>query len=325
MRRREFIAALGSAAAWPVVARAQQTPVPVVGYLSPGSPETFGMHLAVFRRALAEAGYVEGQSVALEYRWAGDRYERLPELAADLVAQRVAVLCVVANASAVAARRATSSIPIVFTSGGDPVELGLVDSLNRPGGNATGITMFLNELSAKRLEKLCELVPSISRVAFMVNPTNPRARINASDLQAAARLAGLEIVLFNTSHERDFEEAFETLVQRRADALLVDGDVLFNDGRERLVELAVRHRVPASYQARESVIAGGLMSYGPSIVDAYRQMAIYVGRILKGTKPADLPLLRPTKFDLLINLKTAKTLGLTIPETLLAIADEVIQ
>ena len=323
--RREFIAGLGSTAAWPVVARAQQRLVPVVGYLSPGSPETFRMFLAVFRRGLAEAGYVEGENVTIEYRWAGDQYERLPELAASLAAHRVAVLFAVANASAVAAKGATSSIPIVFASGGDPVELGLVESLNRPGGNATGITQFFNELSAKRLEKLRELMPNILRVAFMVNPINPRAHINASELQVAARVAGLEMVVVNASHERDLDAAFETLVQKRADALLIDGDILFTDQSDRLVELAARHRVPASYPIRESAEAGGLMSYGPRVADGYRQMGIYVGRILRGTKPADLPVLRPTKFDLVINLKTAKALGLTIPETLLATADEVIQ
>jgi putative ABC transport system substrate-binding protein len=215
MRRREFIAGLGSAAARPVIAGAQQTPVPVVGYLSPGSPETFGAHLAVFRRALAEAGYVERENVAIEYRWAGDQYERLPELAGELAAHRVAVLCAVANASAVAARKATSTIPIVFTSGGDPVELGLVDSLNRPGDNATGITMFLNELSAKRLEKLRELVPNISRVAFMVNPTNPRAHSNVSELQAAARTAGLQIVVIRACRQLNGRISFSPFLVRR--------------------------------------------------------------------------------------------------------------
>jgi putative ABC transport system substrate-binding protein len=324
MKRREFIAGLGSAAAWPVAARGQQSVMPVAGYLSPGSLEVFGANLAVFQRALAEAGYVERKTIAFEYRRAGDRNESLPELAADL-AHRVAVLCAVANASAVAARRATSTIPIVFITGGDPVELGLVDSLNRPGGNATGITMFLNELSGKRLEILRELVPNISRVAFMVNPTNPRTRINARQMQTDARIAGMETVFVNASHERDFRAAFETLIQNRADALLVQGDVLFNDQRDRLVELAERYRVPASYGSRESVMVGGLTSYGPSIADVYRQMGIYLGRILKGTKPADLPVMQPTKFELVINLKTAKALGLTIPETLLATADEVIQ
>ena len=246
-------------------------------------------------------------------------------MAASLAAHRVAVLCVVANASAVAAKGATSSIPIVFASGGDPVELGLVESLNRPGGNATGITQFFNELSAKRLEKLRELMPNILRVAFMVNPINPRAHINASELQVAARVAGLEMVVVNASHERDLDAAFETLAQKGADALLIDGDILFTDQSDRLVELAARHHVPASYPIRESAEAGGLMSYGPRLADGYRQMGIYVGRILRGTKPADLPVLRPTKFDLVINLKTAKALGLTIPETLLATADGVIQ
>jgi ABC-type uncharacterized transport system substrate-binding protein len=323
--RRDFITLLGGAAAWPLTARAQQPSMPVIGYLSAGSSETFAANLAVFRSSLADAGYVEGQTVAIEYRWAGDQHELLPEMANDLASRRVAVMYAVANASALAAKKATSTIPIVFFSGGDPVQLGLVDSLNQPGGNATGVTMFLNELVAKRLENLRELMPNVPLVGFLVNPNNPRARINISELETVARTVGQEIVVINASHERDFDAAFATLVQRRAGALLIDGDILFNDQRHRLIQLAARHNVPTSYQTRETVIEGGLMSYGPSIADGYRQGGVYVGRILKGTKPADLPVLRPTKFEFAINLKTAKALGLTVPPTLLVAADEVIE
>ena len=316
MRRREFLHALGGAvAAWPIAAHAQQ-PMSVIGYLSVGSPDTFAANLAAFRGGMAEAGLVEGQNLAIEYRWAGDQHDRLPELAADLISRRVAVLYAVANASAVAAKGASSTVPIVFLTGGDPVDLGLVANLNRPSGNATGVTLFLNELAAKRLEILREIVPKVSVIAFMMNPANPRAQINSSELLAAARVAGQEILVLNASHERDFDAAFATLVQRQVGALLIC---------DLLVELAARHRVPASYQIRESAVAGGLMSYGPSLPDMHRQAGVYVGRILKGTKPADLPVLRPTKFDLVINLKTAKELGLDVPMLLQQRADEVIE
>ena len=324
MRRREFIGGLGASAAWPQTARAQQS-MPVIGYLSAGSPEIFAAYLVVFRRSLAETGFVEGQNLTMEYRWARGQLDRLPELAADLAGRQIAVLFAVANAPAVAAKKAISTIPLVFLSGGDPVQLGLVASLNRPGGNVTGVTMFLNELAAKRLELLREMVPNASLVAFMVNPTNPRAKINTSELQTAARVAGQEILVVSASHEREFDAAFARLAQRRAGALLVDGDVLFNARRDQLIQLAALHRVPTSYQARESAVAGGLMSYGPSLPEMYRQAGVYVGRILKGTKPADLPVLQPTKFELVINLKTANALGLTIPPTLLGRADEVIE
>ena len=260
MKRRDFITLLSGAAAWPFAARAQR--MPIIGYLNAGSSDSQSANLAVFRQSLADAGYVEGQNVAIEYRWSRDQPDRLPALAAELVGRKVTVLYAVSNAAAYAAKVATSTIPIVFLSGGDPVEIGLVASLNRPDGNATGVTLFLNELAGKRLELLRETVPNVAVIAFMVNPTNPRAKVNTSELQTAARVAGQEILLLNVGHESEFDAAFATLIQRRAGALLVDGDILFSDQRDRLVKLAAHHHVPASYQVRESAVAGGLMSYG---------------------------------------------------------------
>jgi putative ABC transport system substrate-binding protein len=326
MKRREFITLIGGgAAAWPVVARAQNTAIPIVGYLSAGSSDSLTAYPAVFRRSLAEAGYVEGQNVEIEFRWAGDQPDRLLALATELVSRKVTVLYAVSNAAAYAAKAATLTIPIVFLTGGDPVEIGLVASLNRPEGNATGVTLFLNELAAKRLELLREALPSVAVIAFMVNPTNPRAKVNTSELQAAAQAARQNILIVNVSHESEFDAAFATLTQRGAGAILVDGDILFSSQRDRLVQLAERHHLPASYQVRESAVAGGLMSYGPSLPDAHRQAGVYVGRILKGEKPSDLPVLRPTKFELVINLKTAKALGLDVPLHFQQLADEVIE
>jgi putative ABC transport system substrate-binding protein len=263
--------------------------------------------------------------VEIEYRWAGDQPDRLLALATELVSRKVTVLYAVSNAAAYAAKAATLTIPIVFLSGGDPVEIGLVASLNRPEGNATGVTLFLNELAAKRLELLREALPSVAVIAFTVNPTNPRAKVNTSELQAAAQAARQNILIVNVSHESEFDAAFATLTQRGAGAILVDGDILFSSQRDRLVQLAERHHLPASYQVRESAVAGGLMSYGPSLPDAHRQAGVYVGRILKGEKPSDLPVLRPTKFELVINLKTAKALGLDVPLHFQQLADEVIE
>ena len=325
MRRREFIAGLGSAAAWPMVARAQQPALPLIGFLSGQSPAEWAANLAAFRQGLNETGYVEHRDVGIEYLWAQGQYDRLPTFAADLIRRRVAVIAAGGTAPALAAKAATATIPIVFASGGDPVKNGLVSSFNRPGGNVTGVSFLVNELGSKRLEVLHELVPAATAIGFLVNPTNANSLSETSDLQVAARVLGLHLQVENASHERGIDAAFARFVQQRVDALYVAADAFFNTRRNQLVELAAVHALPASYDTRDHVAAGGLMSYGPSLTDAFRQVGVYTGRILKGEKPADLPVLQPTKFEFVINLKIARTLGLTIPETLLATADEVIQ
>jgi putative ABC transport system substrate-binding protein len=322
--RRHFISALGgAAAAWPLLAHAQQ-PMPVVGWLCSASPEAWAVYISAFRQGLSETGYFEDRNVSIEYRWAEDHYERLPTLVADLVHRQVAV--VAANTPAVpVAKAATTTIPIVFMTSADPVATGLVASLSRPGGNLTGVTTLYVETGPKRLELLRELVPTASTTALLVNPTNPNAETQARELQAAARSLGLQVHVLRASTERDIDIAFSTLVQQRADALLVANDPFFGKCRDQIVAQTARNALPAVYFVREFVTAGGLMSYGSSLANAARQVGIYTGQILKGAKPAELPVMQPTKFEFVINLKTAKTLGLTVPQALLATADEVIE
>jgi putative tryptophan/tyrosine transport system substrate-binding protein len=327
MRRRDFITLLGGGvAAWPLAAHAQQPPMPVIGWIHGGSPDTSVPFVSAFRDGLGETGFIEGQNVVVEYRWANERYNLLPNLVADLVRRQVSVLTVAFNTpGTLAAKAATTTIPIVFGVGSDPVALGLVASLNRPGGNLTGVSILTTAILAKRLELLHELVPTAAAVAVLVNPTNPSTEVEAKEVQIAASTLGLQVHVVTASGKGDLETAFATLRQRGAGALLVQAETLFSTQRDQLVVLAARHAIPAIYGRREIVEAGDLMSYADDLVSSYRQVGIYTGRILKGVKPADLPVVQPTKFELVINLKTAKALGLQIPDKLLALADEVIE
>ena len=326
MRRREFITLLGGAAAWPFAARAQQTRMPVIGFLSSRASGDAPELLAAFLQGLKDAGFVEGQNVAIEYRFAGNQNERLPELAAELVHRQVTVMAAPTTPAALAAKAATAAIPIVVATAGDPVRLGLVASLNRPGGNVTGVALLFVEVAAKRLELLHELIPTAAIIGLLVNPANPPiAEANASAVLSAAHTLGLQLHVLKASAERDFDGVFANVIQLRAGGLVIGGDPFFTGRQEQLAALAARHAMPTVYENREFVAAGGLMSYGGNLIDAYRQCATYAARILKGEKPADLPVQQSTKVELFLNLKTAKKLGLTIPITLLGRADEVIE
>jgi putative ABC transport system substrate-binding protein len=324
VRRRELITLLGGAAAWPLAARAQQPTMPVIGFLNQGSAKPSGYLAAAFRKGLNEVNYVEGKNVGIEYRWAESQYNELPKLAADLVNRKVAVIAAAFLPAALAAKAATSTIPICFITGADPVKQGLVASLNRPGGNVTGVAFFSALVGAKRLGLLHDLMPAASIFAVLVNPNNSNAEAISKDLRSAAQTLGKQIVLLTASTEREIDRQFATLVQQRADALIVSPDAFFDSQREHIVTLVAHHAIPAIYERRESAVAGGLMSYGADVAEAYHQAGVYTGRILNGEKPADVPVMQPTKLEFVINLKTAKTLGLTFPPGLLAIADEVI-
>jgi putative tryptophan/tyrosine transport system substrate-binding protein len=329
IRRREFITLLGgAAAAWPLAAHAQKSSMPVIGLLNNTSrddPIAAGQ-LRAFLHGLAEIGYIEGQNVLIEYRSAENQYDRFASLAADLVRRQVAVIVATSGVtSALAAKAATATIPIVFTTGGDPVKIGLVSSLNRPGGNLTGVTTLGNALVAKQLQVLRDLVPKADTIAFLANPDNPIAESDATDVQEAARVLGQQVHVLNASTPSGIDAAFAILVEQQAGGLLVARDPFFNVSVDQFAALALRHALPTILSVREFSAAGGLMSYGPSTADAFRQIGVYTGRILKGEKPADLPVVQPTKFEFVINLRTAKALGLTIPPSLLAIADEVIE
>ena len=323
--RRALISLLGGTAAWPLAAHAQQN-MPVIGFLNAQSPDVSANRLRAFRQGLMDAGYIEGENVAIEYRWAEGQYNQLPAQAADLVRRRVAVIAAIAPLAASAAKTATATIPIVFAVPQDPVTLGLVASLAQPGGNLTGINFFVGELVAKRLELLRELVPSITRLAVLINPTNPtNSEITQRDVLAAARAMGLQIQVVRASTSSEIDAAFADLGRERPDALFVGGDPFFNDRRVQLANTASYHRVPTTYSNRELAEAGGLMSYGTNISDAFRQVGVYTGRILKGARPADLPVVQTSKVELVINAQTARMLGLTVPPTLLTTADEVIE
>ena len=326
MRRRDFIKVIaGSMTAWPLSARAQQLAIPVVGFLHYASQESFSHIVLAFQQGLREAGYFEGQNVAIEYRWANGHYDRLPALADDLVRRQVAVIAAGGSVAAQAAKAATATIPVVFTSGADPVMAGLVASLNRPSGNVTGVAATTAELASKRLEIFRMLMPQAHVIAMLINPNFPGAELELADLEAAARTFGLRVHKVAASNEREIDAAYTTIANTRADGLIIGTDGYFIDQRYQLTALSARLTIPTIYFLRDFTIAGGLMSYAPSLADTYRQAGVYVGRVLKGAKPADLPVVQPTKFDLVINLKAAKSLSVELPPPLLALADEVIE
>ena len=326
MRRREFIRMLGgSLAAWPLAARAQQAATLVVGYVSGSSAAERAPLLTAFRKGLGDTGYVEGRNVMLEYRFADGKYDQIPGLAADLVRRPVAVIFAGDAPSALASKAATTTIPIVFNSGGDVVQIGLVGNLRRPDGNMTGVNLIAGPLPEKQFEILHEVVPKAKTIALLINPENANALSDSTTVQEAARSLGVRVVVLRSSTKASFENIFSSLVQEKADALLVNADVFFTSERDYLVAMSARHGIPAIYAWREFSVAGGLISYGPSLADGYHQCGLYVGKILNGTKPSELPVIQPTKFELVINLKTAKALGLTVPPTLIARADEVIE
>ena len=326
MKRREFLGTLGAVAALPLAARAQQTMMPVIGFLSSRSPGESAGVVAAFRQGLSEAGFVEGQNVIIAFRWAEGRYDRLPALAAELIDLRVAVLLAAGGPpSAFAAKAATQTIPIVFSAAIDPEGIGLVANLNRPGGNVTGMSLHPSEVAAKSVQLLKELVPAATLIGYLVNSSNPSADIYAKEASNAAKALGIEVHVLNASTEHDLDEAFASMARAGATALAVPAEPFFDSQRDRIVALAARHAVAAIYGLREYVLAGGLMSYGASLPDSYRRAGVYVGRVLKGEKPADLPVMQPTKYDLVLNMKTARALGLAVPDKLLALADEVIE
>ncbi len=326
MRRRDFISLLsGAAAAWPLAARAQQAPLPVIGFLNSASAKSFPSLLAAFRQGLSESGYVEGQNLTIEYHWAEGDYEKLPKQAADLVGRRVSVIFAGGPPAVVAAKAATITIPIVFTSGGNPVELGFVSSLNQPGGNVTGVSFLVNELGAKRLELLRELVPAATSVGFLANPTRPSFQSEVENAQKGAQALGVKFIVLNASTDAEIDMAVAEFSRQRIAGLLLGTDPYFQTRSDQIVALANRLRIATMYNIREYVVAGGLISYAPSLTEVYRQAGIYVAKILKGAKPADLPVLQPTKFDLVINLKTAKALGLTVSNQMQLLANEVIE
>jgi putative ABC transport system substrate-binding protein len=326
LRRRDFVTLLGGAAAWPIAASAQQRLTPLIGYLSGFAPGAFPQTLGAFREGLAETGYAEGQNVAIEYRWAEGHYDRLPALAADLVGRKVDVIAATAGDLAIfAAKNATSKIPIVFTSGDDPVVTGLVSSLARPGGNLTGVSLFVVELHAKRFELMTEVLPQMRAVALLVNPNSPQIERVVRAVQEAARVKALQLHVLKAADENEIATAFASLVRLQVAALIQQADPFFMQRRDQFALLAARHAIPAIYEARQFAEAGGLMSYGISIPEMYRQLGMYSGRILKGEKPSDLPVMQPTKFQLVVNLKAAKAIGLMIPESFLLRADEVIE